>query len=172
MIDMEKLAALAIAYDAGDPRRVQHLMKVYAFCRIIGRSEGLDEKTQNILEAAAILHDIGIHEAERKHGSNGGKWQELEGPPVAGPMLRQAGADGAACERALWLIAHHHSCGAGKEADFRILLEADLLVNAYESSLPQDACRAAYERVFRTETGRMLFKQMFLAKPYQSETED
>ena len=80
MIDLEKLAALAVAYDAGDARRVQHFMKVYAFCRLLGRSEGLGEEEQNILEAAALLHDIGIHEAERKHGSSGGKWQELEGP--------------------------------------------------------------------------------------------
>ena len=42
MIDIAKLAALAAAYDAGDPRRVQHLMKVYASCRILGQSEGLD----------------------------------------------------------------------------------------------------------------------------------
>ena len=35
MIDIAKLAALAIGYDAGDPRRVQHLMKVYAFSRLI-----------------------------------------------------------------------------------------------------------------------------------------
>ena len=41
MIDLEKLAALAVAYDAGDARRVQHFMKVYAFCRLLGRSEGL-----------------------------------------------------------------------------------------------------------------------------------
>ena len=89
---VEKLAALAVAYDAGDARRVQHFMKVYAFCRLLGRSEGLGEEEQNILEAAALLHDIGIHEAERKHGSSGGKWQELEGPAVAAPLLAQAGA--------------------------------------------------------------------------------
>ena len=101
MIDIAKLAALAAAYDAGDPRRVQHLMKVYAFCRILGQSEGLDGQAQNILEAAAVLHDIGIHEAERKHGSSAGKWQEAEGPAVAAPLLREAGADEAESERAL-----------------------------------------------------------------------
>ena len=93
MIDTAKLAVLAAKYDAGDPRRVQHLMKVYAFCRLIGQAEGLDERTQNLLEAAALLHDIGIHEAERKHGSSAGKWQEQEGPAAAAPLLAQAGAD-------------------------------------------------------------------------------
>lgn len=166
MIDIEKLAALAVAYDAGDPRRVQHLMKVYAYSRLIGRSEGLDVRTQNILEAAAILHDIGIHEAERKHGSNGGKWQELEGPAVAAPLLAQAGADADESARVQWLIAHHHTYDAGEDTDFRILLEADFLVNADEDGLPRESILAARERLFRTGSGRALPDDIFLAKPY------
>lgn len=166
MIDIEKLAALAVAYDAGDPRRVQHLMKVYAYSRLIGRSEGLDARTQNILEAAAILHDIGIHEAERKHGSNGGKWQEIEGPAVAAPLLAQVGADADESARVQWLIAHHHTYDAGEDTDFRILLEADFLVNADEDGLPRESILAARERLFRTGSGRALLDDIFLAKPY------
>ena len=167
MIDLEKLAALAVAYDAGDARRVQHFMKVYAFCRLLGRSEGLGEEEPNILEAAALLHDIGIHEAERKHGSSGGKWQELEGPAVAAPLLAQAGASAAQAEKIAWLIAHHHSFDASEDLAFRILLEADFLVNAYESALPPEACGTAGERVFRTETGRSFLQKMYLEKPYK-----
>lgn len=167
MIDIAKLTELAITYDAGDPRRVQHLLKVYAFCHIIGQSEGLDAQTQNTLEAAAILHDIGIHEAERKHGSSAGKWQELEGPAVAAPLLAQVNAAPAARERILWLIAHHHTYSASEDRDFRILLEADFLVNAYEDALPPDACRTADEKVFRTHTGRTFLQNLYLAPPYQ-----
>ena len=54
MIDIAKLAALAVHYDAGDPRRVQHFIKVYGYCQLLGRSEGLDTHTQNMLEAAAL----------------------------------------------------------------------------------------------------------------------
>ena len=125
MIDIEKLTALAIAYDAGDAKRIQHFIKVYAYSRLLGRREGLDEQKQNVLEAAAVLHDIGIHEAERKHGSSGGHWQEMEGPAVAAPMLQQCGADERESERVQWLIAHHHTYTAGEEKDFQILLEAD-----------------------------------------------
>lgn len=169
MIDTAKLAVLAAKYDAGDPRRVQHLMKVYAFCRLIGQAEGLDERTQNLLEAAALLHDIGIHEAERKHGSSAGKWQEQEGPDVAAPLLAQAGADETETGRVIWLIAHHHTYDASEETDFRILLEADFLVNAWEDGLPQDACRTAGERLFRTRTGRTLLQEVYLAPPYRAE---
>lgn len=167
MIDIAKLTALAIAYDAGDARRVQHFIKVHAFCRMIAQCEGLDAQTLNTLEAAAVLHDIGIHEAERRHGSSAGKWQEAEGPAVAAPLLAEVGADADQTARILWLIAHHHTYSASEDRDFRILLEADFLVNAYEDALPQDACRTAGERMFRTDTGRALLRDLYLAPAYQ-----
>lgn len=167
MIDIEKLTALAIAYDAGDAKRIQHFIKVYAYSRLLGRREGLDEQKQNVLEAAAVLHDIGIHEAERKHGSNGGHWQEMEGPAVAAPMLQQCGADERESERVQWLIAHHHTYTAGEEKDFRILLEADFLVNAYEDGMTAEQCKTAKDRVFRTETGKQYLEEMFLKPAYQ-----
>ena len=166
-MDIAKLAALAAAYDAGDPRRVHHFMKVYAFARLIGQAEGLDEQTQEILDAAALLHDIGIHAAERKFGACGGPLQEAEGPSAALPLLKQAGADEAACEQVCWLIAHHHSPGASDVLPFRILLEADCLVNAYEDALPPEACRTARTRLFRTRTGTQYLDDLFLAPPYQ-----
>lgn len=166
-MDIAKLAALAAAYDAGDPRRVHHFMKVYAFARLIGQAEGLDEQTQEILDAAALLHDIGIHAAERKFGACGGPLQEAEGPSAALPLLKQAGADEAACEQVCWLIAHHHSPGASDALPFRILLEADFLVNAYEDALLPEACRTARTRLFRTRTGTQYLDDLFLAPPYQ-----
>ena len=166
-MDIAKLAALAAAYDAGDPRRVHHFMKVYAFARLIGQAEGLDEQTQEILDAAALLHDIGIHAAERKFGACGGPLQEAEGPSAALPLLKQAGADEAECEQICWLIAHHHSPGASDALPFRILLEADFLVNAYEDALPPEACRTARTRLFRTRTGTQYLDDLFLAPPYQ-----
>ena len=41
MINISALAAAAAHYDAGDPRRVQHFIKVYGYCRLLGLSEGL-----------------------------------------------------------------------------------------------------------------------------------
>lgn len=52
-------------YDKGDPKRIQHFVKVRAFARTIGMAEGLDEETLHALEVAAIVHDSGIHESER-----------------------------------------------------------------------------------------------------------
>ena len=56
-----------INYDKGDAARIQHFMKVHNFSKVIGEMEGLDPETQFILEAAAVLHDIGIHKSEEKY---------------------------------------------------------------------------------------------------------
>ena len=161
MINISALAAAAAHYDAGDPRRVQHFIKVYGYCRLLGLSEGLDTHTQNMLEAAALLHDIGIHEAERRHGSSAGPYQEQEGPAVACPLLSAAGADESEIERICWLIAHHHSCQAGENTDFRILLEADFLVNAGESHYSQQMIQNFRQRVFRSQAGLCLLDSIF-----------
>ncbi|MGE4548806.1 MAG: HD domain-containing protein [Intestinibacillus sp.] len=164
---MQNIISEAIAYDTGDPHRVHHLLKVYAFCRAIGQTEGLPADIQEVLEAAAVLHDIGIHNAETRHGSCGGKFQEQEGPAVARPILERCGAAPEQVERVCWLIAHHHTYGASDDVDFRILVEADFLVNAYEGNLSRAACEAIRERVFRTETGTRYLEQLFLSEPWQ-----
>ena len=73
----------------------------------------------------------------------------MEGPAVAAPMLQQCGADERESERVQWLIAHHHTYTAGEEKDFRILLEADFLVNAYEDGMTAEQCKTAKDRVFQ-----------------------
>ncbi|MGM9612954.1 MAG: HD domain-containing protein [Butyricicoccus sp.] len=165
-MDLIEIFSQAIDYNAGDPRRVQHLTKVWAFSRMLAQAEGLSGAALEMLEAAAILHDIGIHEAERKHGSSAGPYQEQEGPAVARPMLEAAGASAETAEHVCFLIAHHHSPSASDALDFRILLEADFLVNAYEDALPVEACRTAGEHLFRTPTGKQYLQALYLAPPY------
>ena len=38
---------------------------------------------REIVEAAALVHDIGIHAAEKKYRSAAGEYQEIEGPWLA-----------------------------------------------------------------------------------------
>ena len=61
---LDELFLQMIAFFSGDPKRIQHFMKVHSFARIIGTKEGLDETSLFILEAAAYTHDIGIRPAE------------------------------------------------------------------------------------------------------------
>ena len=66
----ERLLTAAIEYDKGDPKRIQHFIKVHSFARLIGKQEKLSDEMMKALETAAILHDIGIHEGERLYGRN------------------------------------------------------------------------------------------------------
>lgn len=161
---MDKLDALALRmmeHDGGDPRRIQHFLKVHALARLIGRAEGLDGQALLTLEAAALTHDIGIRPAEQKYGSCAGPLQEQEGPAPARAILTGLGFDDALVERVCWLIAHHHTYENVDDPDYRILLEADFLVNLHEGGAERDKVLSAYEGIFRTGAGRRICRVMF-----------
>lgn len=156
-----RLLDAMIAYDAADPKRIQHFLKVYQFAKLIGEEEGLDERTQHILETAAIVHDIGIRPAEAKYGSCEGPLQEKEGEPEAERLLTQLGYEPEVTQRVAYLVGHHHTYSMIDGLDYRILVEADFLVNLYEDNAPMEAVKAAYEKMFVTDAGRKICRVMF-----------
>ena len=162
MNQLAELCKAMIAYDKGDPRRIHHFLKVHAFAALIGRLENIPQETQDLLEAAAILHDIGIHAAEEKHHSTAGKYQELEGPAIARDLLEGFEACNADfIDRVCFLIAHHHTYNVVDSVDYQILLEADFLVNAYEDQLSPQAILSFREKVFRTKSGIALLNATY-----------
>lgn len=150
-----------IAYYDGDPKRIQHFTKVHSYARLIGIGEELDDVSLFILEAAAYTHDIGIRVAEEKYGRCDGKLQEQEGPIIAQKMLSQLGFENYIVERICFLIGHHHTYDNIDGLDYQILVEADFLVNLYEDDAGNRAINKAYKRIFKTETGKKIFRLMF-----------
>lgn len=148
-------------YYTGDPKRIQHFIKVYQFAKMIGELEKLPEEVQHILETAAIVHDIGIKPAEEKYGSCGGKLQEQEGPAMAEEMLQRLGYRPEVIDRVCYLVGHHHTYDHIDGSDYRILVEADFLVNLYEDGVSEEAVKNAYDKIFRTEAGRRMCRLMF-----------
>ena len=63
--------------------------------------------------------------------------------------------------RICYLIAHHHTYTDIDGTDYRILVEADFLVNLYEDNAGEDAIKSAYDRIFRTDAGKGLCRLMF-----------
>ena len=150
-----------IAYYDGDPKRIQHFTKVHSYARLIGIGEELDDASLFILEAAAYTHDIGIRVAEEKYGRCDGKLQEQEGPIIAQKMLSQLGFENYIVVRICFLIGHHHTYDNIDGLDYQILVEADFLVNLYEDDAGNRAIDKAYKRIFKTETGKKIFRLMF-----------
>ena len=107
---LANLMRAMIKYDGGDAPRIQHFVKVHDFARMIAIAEGMNQEDLFVLEAAAILHDVGIHVSQARYGNCDGKHQEELGPDEARKVLSEVdGFTAAQIERICWLIAHHHT---------------------------------------------------------------
>ncbi|MGL6016507.1 MAG: HD domain-containing protein [Selenomonadaceae bacterium] len=156
-----KIINAMIAYYAGDVRRINHFLKVYGFAKAIGEMEGLDESTQEILEIAALTHDIGIKNSEKKYNSSAGNYQQIEGPPEAKKLLERLGVESGIIDRVCWLIAHHHTYTDIQGIDYQILVEADFLVNFYEDNVSQDSIQSIRDKIFKTLSGKMILNAIY-----------
>lgn len=149
-------------YEKGCPERIQHFLKVHEFARLIAEGEGMETEAREILEIAAIVHDIGIRPSLEKYGSDRGELQEKEGPAKARELFRDfPELTDAAVDRICYLIAHHHTYAGVDGLDYRILIEADFLVNAFENRLEKPAVESIRKQIFRTEIGTRLLTVMF-----------
>jgi hemoglobin-like flavoprotein len=144
-----------------DQKRIEHALAVLNYAEKIQTHEGGDPL---IVKAAVILHDIGIHEAERIHGSSAGKYQEIEGPPIAEEILKQYELDAEAIQHICKIIANHHSSKNIDTTEFRIVLDADLLVNISEElpDVSEDKLQKIIDNKFKTHEGSRIAKKLFL----------
>jgi hypothetical protein len=145
-----------------DQKRIKHALAVLGYAEQIQAVEGGDPL---IVKTAAILHDIGIHEAERKYGSSAGKYQEIEGPPIAEEILKRYDLDSGAIEHVCKIIANHHSSKNIDTTEFRIILDADRIVNISEDypNASRDKLEKIIDTKFKTHEGNRIAKKLFLS---------
>lgn len=158
---LNKLFMEMIQYYCGDPKRIQHFVKVHSFAKLIAELEQVDQQTMEILEAAAYVHDIGIKAAEQKYGSCSGKLQEQEGPAIAKEMLERLGFEKCITDRVCYLVGHHHTYTNIDGIDYQILVEADFLVNLYEDNSSKETAASVCEKLFKTRTAKNICRMMF-----------
>lgn len=151
-----------IAFYRGNIHDIDHFLKVWAMAKTIGELEVLDKHAQEVLELAAVVHDIACPLCREKYGDTNGKHQELESPPLVEAFFKGLPVERPDVERVSWLVAHHHTYANIDGPDHQILLEADFLVNAGESGYTPSAIRNFRERVFRTAAGKELLDSMYL----------
>ena len=128
-----------IEFYHGNRHDIAHFLKVWAMAKTIGELEGLDGHTQEVLELAAVVHDIACPLCREKYGDTNGKHQELESPPLVEAFFADLPVSRADVDRISWLAAHHHTDTNVDGPDHRILLEADFLVNADEGACARPA---------------------------------
>lgn len=164
-----ELMKAMIEYDRGDALRIHHLVKVHNFASLIGHLEELEPTTLEVLEAAAVVHDIGIHVSEERYGSSAGEYQESEGPAEAAQLIKRVGGfTEREIKRICFLVNNHHTYTDIEGIDYQILVEADFLVNIYEDHLSTEAINKVRERIFRTRTGLELFDALYGGEPWKA----
>jgi len=165
MTDMPRLKELlekALKDTFGDDeRRIDHARRVFEYAQAILKEEGGDE---TVVFAAALLHDVGITVAERLHNSSAGSHQERYGPPLAREIMERLDMAPDVVDHVCDIIADHHSGKKMDTPEFRILWDADWLVNIPDEFDLDDTEKIAriIERVFKTDTGRETAIRLFL----------
>ncbi len=158
---LDQVKAAMELYFGSDIRRIAHAHDVTGYA--LQLLQYIDADPLETL-CASYLHDIGIPEAERKYGHCSGKLQEQEGPPVARKILAEICDDGGLIEKVCELVGLHHTPAGVDRPEFRILWDADALVNLVEVVADKEgyAIEAIIDRALVTEAGHRLAKQIFL----------
>ncbi|GKX68430.1 HD domain-containing protein [Inconstantimicrobium mannanitabidum] len=159
---IEEIIIKMIDYFNGDIRRINHALKVHSFATMIAKRENVSTDMLRIIEIAAILHDIGIKEAERKYNSTAGSYQEIEGPPIAENLIKQFCLNFDEVERIKFIIGNHHSYSKIDGLDLQILVEGDFIVNIYEDNLDKEVIKKIKEKYFKTKSGSDILDLMYI----------
>ena len=141
----DRIAIAMRKYFGEDRRRIRHAEAVAEQAEIIARvEEGGD---MMVIMASAYLHDIGIREAERKFNSSSARYQQSEGPPVAREILTQLKAKPELVDEVCDIISHHHAPRNEETVNFKVLYDADLIVNKLEQYQETPPTQEQFERL-------------------------
>jgi HD superfamily phosphodiesterase len=152
-------------YFKSDFKRIGHASRVARYAERIGKKE---KGNLAVILTAAYLHDIGIHEAEKKHGGTDAEFQESEGPAIAKDILVKLGAKKELIDEVCDIIGHHHHPRSGDSINFKTVYDSDLLENLEEK---QKKARRSNEEIetiiegsFLTASGREAAREILLAE--------
>lgn len=150
----DRVAAAMRTYFGADSRRIRHAEAVAEQAEIIGRQQPGGDLL--VIMACAYLHDIGIREAERKFNSSAARYQHSEGPPVARELLTALRVKPDLIDEVCDIISHHHTPRAEETVNFKVLYDADLIVNMaerYQDVPPEQEQLERLAGLFLTEAG-------------------
>jgi HD superfamily phosphodiesterase len=159
----DRIAIEMKRYFKSDFKRIGHATRVARHAERIGRNE---KGNLAVILGAAYLHDIGIHEAEKKYNSTAAKYQEQEGPPIARSIMIKLGAKEELIEEVCDIIGHHHHPRSEETINFKVLYDSDLITNLEEKQKENPTDKDRMSRIidtsFLTDSGREEAKKVLL----------
>ncbi|WP_028323958.1 HD domain-containing protein [Desulfatirhabdium butyrativorans] len=160
----DRVAVEMKRYFKSDFKRIGHASRVARYAERIGKQIG---GMLAVILSAAYLHDIGIHEAERKHQSTAARFQELEGPPIARSILEKLNAKAELIDEVCDIVGHHHHPRDVETPNFQAVYDADLIANIEdnrkENPIPAERISAIIEKSFLTDAGRATAREVLLS---------
>jgi hypothetical protein len=150
-----------MAYFAYNNNLINHAYRVLHYAEEIS---GVENGVPDVVISSAILHDIGIPSCEKKYKSNEGQLQEIEGPPLAREILGSLGMDELIIKEVCEIIGCHHSPGEIDTVNFKIMWDADMLVNLPDIYDVKDRVnlQGIISENFMTKAGLKIAKELYL----------
>jgi len=150
----DRIAIEMKRYFKTDFKRISHATRVARYAERIGKNEA---GNMAVILAAAYLHDIGIHDAEKKYNSSAAKYQEEFGPPIARAIMEKVKANEKLIEEVCDIIGHHHHPGPEETVNFKVINDADLIANIQDNHknapVDKDRLEKIIKKSFLTESG-------------------
>jgi putative nucleotidyltransferase with HDIG domain len=151
----EKIETEIKKYFGADFKRVSHALNVARYADKIGKKEG---GNMAVVMASAYLHDIGIPEAEKKYKSAAAKHHEVIGSPIAKNILSKLNAPDNLIKEVRDIIERHHTPLKEETLNFKILYDADLIVNLEEKNkkepIDYQKLQKTADKLFFTKAGK------------------
>lgn len=161
----DRVAVEMKRYFTPDFKRIGHA------CRVVHHAEEIlkgEQGNPGVIVIAGYLHDIGIKEAERKHGSAEPEYQHREGPSAAREILLKLDAEKGLIKEVCDIIGHHHDPGTDETVNFKVIYDADLVANLEEKYTRQKPTKEEITEIiknkFLTESGRTLAEKILIDK--------
>jgi hypothetical protein len=150
-----------IAYFDYYSNYINHAYRVLYYAEEIS---GIENGFPDVVISSAILHDIGIPDCEKKYKSIEGQLQEIEGPPVAREILESLCMDEETIKEVCEIIGCHHSPGEIDTVNFKIMWDADWLVNLPDVYDVKNKAKLQdiISETFITQAGLKIAKELYL----------
>ncbi|MCL4418147.1 MAG: HD domain-containing protein [Actinobacteria bacterium] len=150
-----------ITYFDYDNNHINHTYRVLDYAEEISDNEKGDP---DIVIPSAILHDIGIPDCKKKYKSTGGQLQEIEGPMVAREILESLSINEEIIKEVCEIVGCHHSPGEIETMNFKIIWDADCLVNLPDFYDIKDKTKLAeiINKTFMTKSGLKKAREIYL----------
>ena len=159
----DRVAVEMKMYFKTDFKRIGHAARVARYAEKLVEAE---KANPAVVLSAAYLHDIGIKEAERKHQSSAATYQEQEGPAVAREILMKLAAKEELINEVCDIVGHHHHPRDEESANFKVVYDADRIVNIEESMkktpMEPERLEQLIESRFLTENGKKLAREVLV----------